>query len=129
MIEELESNPTPLGEPVLQLIARPRDTNAFGDIYAGWLVDQMDQAAELVATEVAGGRCATVSIEALDFMSPIPVGAKIEIYASPPSQGRSSIKVHLEAWMTPAGGCEMTKVTDAVWVMVAITKDGHIRAL
>lgn len=127
MTDELEVDPTPQGQLVLQLIARPRDTNAFGDIYAGWLVDQLDQAAELVATKIAGGRCATVSIDALDFMSPIPVGAKVEIYSDEPSQGRSSIKVHLEAWMTPAGGHQPTKVTDADWVMVAITKDGHIR--
>ena len=39
----------------------------FGDIYAGWLVDHMDQAAETVATGAAQGRCATVSIDQLDF--------------------------------------------------------------
>lgn len=129
IIEDSELDPTPTGELILQLIARPRDTNAFGDVYAGWLVDQMDQAAELVATDIAGGRCATVSIEALDFMSPIPIGAKVEIYTHHPSQGRSSITVPLEAWVTPAGKNGTTKITQATWVMVAITKDGHIRAL
>ena len=130
MLEEQEQNPTPTGEPVLQLIARARDTNMFGDIYAGWLVDQMDQAAESVATGTAQGRCATVSIEQLDFMSPIPVGAKVEIYGSAPrsGRGRSSIRVNLEAWVRHADG-SLVKVTEGVWVMVSIAKDGHIRPL
>ncbi|QGG79120.1 acyl-CoA thioesterase [Litorivicinus lipolyticus] len=129
MLEELEADPKPQGDSVLQLIARPRDTNAFGDIYAGWLVDQMDQAAEVVATTVAKGRCATVSIDSLDFMSPIPVGAKIEIFAGQPTLGRSSITVPIEAWITVPGEGELIKVTAGDWVMVAITKAGHIRAL
>lgn len=119
----------PEGTSVLQLIARPRDTNAFGDIYAGWLVDQMDQAAEVVATTLAKGRCATVSIDSLDFMSPIPVGAKIEIFAGEPTLGRSSITVPMEAWIALPGNDELIKVTAGDWVMVAITKAGNIRAL
>lgn len=128
MLEEQEQHPTPAGEIVLQLIARPRDTNAFGDIYAGWLVDQMDQAAETVAAGVAKGRCATVSIEQLDFMSPIPVGSRVEIYACPPVGGRSSIRVNLEAWVRDDAD-SLVKVTQGEWVMVAIARDGHIRAL
>ncbi len=47
----------------------PQDTNFYGDIPGGWLVNQMDQAAELAAGREAGGRTATVAIEAMDFLS------------------------------------------------------------
>ena len=71
----------PDSEPVLLLIARARDTNMFGDIYAGWLVDHMDQAAETVATGAAQDDVRR-TIDQLDFMSPIPVGSRVAIYAS-----------------------------------------------
>lgn len=128
MLEEQEQNPTPSGEIVLQLMARARDTNMFGDVYAGWLVDQMDQAAEMVAAKADRGRCATVSIEALDFTSPIPLGARVEIYAEAPSIGRTSISVPLEAWVRHSDET-LIKVTQGRWVLVSIAPDGHIKAL
>ena len=39
----------------------PADTNANGDIFGGWLLSQMDVAGGVVASEVAGGRVATVA--------------------------------------------------------------------
>ena len=128
MLEEQEQNPTPTGDIILQIMARSRDTNMFGDIYAGWLVDQMDQAAEMVAAKADRGRCATVSIEALDFTSPIPLGARVEIYAEPPIIGRTSITVPLEAWVRHPNE-SLIKVTQGRWVLVSIASDGHIKAL
>ena len=128
MLEEQEQNPTPTGDIILQIMARSRDTNMFGDIYAGWLVDQMDQAAEMVAAKADRGRCATVSIEALDFTSPIPLGARVEIYAEPPIIGRTSITVPLEAWVRHPNEI-LIKVTQGRWVLVSIASDGHIKAL
>lgn len=127
MVSENDQGLMPDSEPVLLLIARARDTNMFGDIYAGWLVDHMDQAAETVATGAAQGRCATVSIDQLDFMSPIPVGSRVAIYASAPEIGRSSITVTLEAWIQGQG--DPIKVTQGTWVMVSIGQDGRIRPL
>ena len=34
--------PEPQGELALQTIAMPKDANAYGDIFGGWLVSQMD---------------------------------------------------------------------------------------
>lgn len=126
--QEQENTPQPSGERVLQLVARPKDANRFGDIYAGWLIDQMDQAAEIVASRYAG-RCATVSIEQLDFSSPVPVGSQVEVFAEPAVVGRSSIKIPLEAWVDGGPLAGPVKVTQATWVVVDIQADGHIKAL
>ena len=38
----MSSNETgPVGELALQTLAMPKDTNANGDIFGGWLVSQM----------------------------------------------------------------------------------------
>ena len=43
-VEELDTHPLPFGELALQTIAMPKDTNANGDIFGGWLLSQMDLA-------------------------------------------------------------------------------------
>ena len=62
-VEELDTNPLPFGELALQTIAMPKDTNANGDIFGGWLLSQMDLAGSITASELAEGRVATVAIE------------------------------------------------------------------
>jgi acyl-CoA hydrolase len=37
------------GELALQTLAMPKDTNANGDIFGGWLVSQMDLAAGIIS--------------------------------------------------------------------------------
>ena len=62
-VEELDTHPRPFGELALQTIAMPKDTNANGDIFGGWLLSQMDLAGSITAAELAEGRVATVAIE------------------------------------------------------------------
>jgi acyl-CoA thioesterase YciA len=74
-VEELDTNPLPCGELALQTIAMPKDTNANGDIFGGWLLSQMDLAGSITAAELATGRVATVAIEGMSFLTPVHVGA------------------------------------------------------
>jgi acyl-CoA thioesterase YciA len=55
----------------------PRDTNPSGDIFGGWTVSQMDLAGGTFAAQAAGGRVATVSIEAMEFLRPVSVGDEV----------------------------------------------------
>ena len=64
----------PAEEPVLRVIAMPGDANPEGDIFGGWLVSQMDLAAASVAFRRSQGRCATVAIDGMSFLSPVSVG-------------------------------------------------------
>jgi hypothetical protein len=64
----------PTGIPALRTIAMPRDANANGDIFGGWLLAQMDLAGAVVAHERSSGRTATVAIEALSFLAPVRMG-------------------------------------------------------
>ena len=38
--DDMDKDPVPAGELALQTLAMPRDTNANGDIFGGWLVSQ-----------------------------------------------------------------------------------------
>ena len=121
-----EQEPNPEGELILRVIAHPRFTNALGDIYAGWLLDQMDQAAAQVAMRASGGRCATVSIDNVDFVAPVPVGSEISIYGELEDIGRSSMQIRIEVWISECGKGS-SKSTETRFVFVAIDSKGQIR--
>ena len=50
-----DGNP-PEGEPAIRVVAMPADTNVYGDIFGGWLVSVMDNAAGLIASRHGKGR-------------------------------------------------------------------------
>jgi acyl-CoA thioesterase YciA len=118
----------PAGEPVIRTIAMPADTNPSGDIFGGWLMAQMDLAGGSAAGRRAGGRTATVAVNSMSFLRPVKVGDEVSLYATILGTGRSSIRIAVEAWRR-ARGEAMSKVTEAVFVFVAIGSDGRPRPL
>ena len=98
-VEELDTSPLPYGELALQTIAMPKDTNANGDIFGGWLLSQMDLAGSITASELAEGRVATVAIEGMSFLTPVHVGAVVSCYCDVLETGRSSVRILVEVWI------------------------------
>jgi len=119
----------PSGQLTLQVIAMPKDTNAHGDIYAGWLIQQMDMAAATKAAHISKGRATTVAMERVEFLSPVSVGDQVSCYAELLDTGRSSMKIRVEVYATSARGGQAVKITEAIFIYVAITDMGGIRTL
>ncbi len=122
-----DRSPKPNGELTLRLIPTRADTNTHGDISGGWVVAQMDHAAEDVASRVAHGRIANVALESVVFMSPIRVGAAVCFHTRLLDIGSSSIRIAIEVWTQNPTEDERRKVVDAVFVYVAIDDTGRIR--
>jgi acyl-CoA thioesterase YciA len=117
----------PQGEPAIRTIAMPADTNPAGDIFGGWLMGQMDLAAGNVAARRARGRCATVAVDAIVFHSPVKVGDEVTVFARLVGTGRSSLKLHVEAWRRKRDSDERLLVTDAMFTFVALDAEGQPR--
>lgn len=115
--------------PAVRTIAMPADTNPAGDIFGGWLMSQMDLAAGNVAARRARGRCATVAVDAVTFVSPVQVGDEVSLYAELIETGRTSMKIKVEAWRRPRHSEENQKVTEAIFTFVALGEDGKSRPL
>ena len=128
-MEKIDDNPVPSGELSLQTVAMPKDTNASGDIFGGWLLSQMDIAASVAASNVAGGRVATVAIDNMSFLVPVKIGAVVGCYTDIVSVGRSSIQVLVEVWINQGHSKEKIKVTEGLFVFVAIDKTGRTRTI
>ena len=107
----------------------PRDTNPDNDIFGGWVVSQMDLAAEITARKVAKGRVTTISIHQLSFLRPIEVGDMVSCYTNVTNIGSSSINIDVEVWVRPPEELEPHKVTEGTFVFVAIDKNRRTRRI
>jgi acyl-CoA thioesterase YciA len=89
----------------------------------------MDLAGGGFAAERAGGRVATVSIEAMTFLRPISVGDEVSCYCTLAEEGETSVTVKIETWARTRASRESEKVTEGAFKFVAIDDHGKPRAL
>jgi len=122
-----EPEKPPAGIPMIRAIAMPADSNANGDIFGGWIMSQMDLAAGNLAARVSHGRCVTVSADAMSFLRPVKIGDEVSVYCSLVAQGRSSMKIAVEAWRRARITAEEYRVTRAIFTFVAIDAEGRPR--
>ena len=131
--QELSPNPQdssieqPRGELTVRVVAMPADTNANGDIFGGWVMSRMDQACGIAASERSRGRVVTIAVDAMTFIRPVKVGDVLCVYTLIERIGRTSIKIHVEAWARRFRSHVREKVTDAVFTFVAIDDTGRPR--
>ncbi|MFL9842512.1 acyl-CoA thioesterase [Sphingomonas sp. ST-64] len=119
----------PTSEPTIRVSTMPADANAYGDIFGGWLVGQMDMAAGLVAARRARGRAVTIAMDGMQFHAPVFVGDEVSVYADLVKVGRSSMQIAVEAWRRDRHGEERQLVTQAVFTFVAVGEDRKPRAV
>lgn len=115
------------GVLVIRTIAMPADTNPAGDIFGGWLMSQMDLAAGNMAGRVCQGRAATISVEAMQFLRPVKVGDEVTLYATLNNVGRTSMRIHVDAWGRPRYSEKSARVTQAEFTFVALDGNGAPR--
>jgi len=123
MTDHTDDMPQPIGTLAIQTIAMPQSANWNGDIFGGWLVSQMDLAGAVTARKKARGRVATVAIDSMAFLRPVPVGAVVSCYTQLQDIGRSS-----EVWIREDSGT-LSKVTEGHFTFVAIDDTGRTRAV
>ena len=114
----------PTGQLTVRIVAMPADTNSSGDIFGGWIMAQMDLSAGIAGRERARGRVVTASVSSLSFLQPVKVGDVVAVYTEVVGTGRSSIRIQIEAWVVRGTGSSQLKVTEALFVMVAVDEAG-----
>ena len=123
----MESEPG--GELCIRTLAMPADTNANGDIFGGWLLGQMDLGGGVFASKVAQSRTVTVAIEAMNFRKAVYVGDLVSVYANLVRVGRTSVTLHIEAWVLRRKEVLSILVTDGNFTYVSIDDHGHPQAI
>ncbi|SDE44616.1 acyl-CoA thioesterase [Bradyrhizobium brasilense] len=121
----LSNDAEPKGDLCIRTLAMPADTNANGDIFGGWLLSQMDLGGGVFASKVAKSRTVTVAIDAMNFRKAVNVGDLVSVHANLVRIGRTSITVHLEAWVLRRREQQSILVTDGNFTYVSIDEQGH----
>jgi len=115
----------PSGKLVIQLVAMPKDTNANGDIFGGWVVSHMDMGAGIAARREARCRVVTVAIDQLVFIRPVSVGDILCCYAEVQKIGNTSIRIKMEVWTISPADESPKKVVEGIFTFVAINNEGR----
>ena len=116
-------------DPAIRVVAMPADANAYGDIFGGWLMSLMDNAAGLTAARRAKGRAVTVAMDGMVFHQPVKVGDEVSVYCEVERVGRTSLTIAAEAWRRERHSEEEIKVTEAKFTFVAVDDSGRPRAI
>src|SRR5881394_31774 len=127
--ERVHMTEKPRGALTVRISAMPADTNANGDIFGGWVLSRMDQAGGIAGVERARGRVVTIAVDAMTFIRPVRVGDVLEVFTEVESIGRTSMKIHVEAWARRFRTSVHEKVTNATFTFVAIGDDGQPRPI
>ncbi|MGM4907704.1 acyl-CoA thioesterase [Tardiphaga sp. 866_E4_N2_1] len=123
LVTGLDAEPT--GDLTIRTVAMPADTNANGDIFGGWLLSQMDLGGGIFAAKVAKTRTVTVAIEAMTFRKAVHVGDVVSVHAELVRMGRTSLTVHIEAWVLRRNENAPILVTDGNFTFVSIDEAGR----
>jgi acyl-CoA thioesterase YciA len=70
-----------------------------------------------------------VAVEAMTFHRPVRVGDVVSIHATLESEGRTSMTIAAEVWVTRQPEGSRLKVTEGRFVFVAVDADGAKRPL
>ena len=120
----MSESETTRGRITTRTMAMPSDTNPSGDIFGGWVLSQMDIAAGICAGQRAQSRVVTVAVDSMSFIRPVKVGDILGVYTDLDRVGRTSVDVHVEAWVRRGRIGIREKVTEAKFKFVAVDDDG-----
>ncbi len=121
-----EEIPLPVGCPSIRRLMMPRDTNAFGTIFGGVILSEIDLAAALEAHKHHKGRVVTIAMDEVVFRRPVYVGDCVSFFTETLAVGRTSIRVRVRVWAERAfSQDENVAVTEAVVTMVAVDERGE----
>ena len=84
--------------PSIRRVMMPRDTNAFGTIFGGVILSEIDLAAAVEAHRHHSGRLVTVALDGVVFRAPVHVGDCVSFFTETVRIGRTSIRVKIRVW-------------------------------
>lgn len=113
------------GNLTTRVLAMPADTNPAGDIFGGWVLSQMDNAASIAAGQRAQSRVVTVALDSMSFIRPVKVGDILGVYTEVESVGTTSVVIHAEAWVRRERIGNREKVTEGRFTFVALDEYGE----
>ena len=120
--------------PAIRVLLLPKDTNAYGTIFGGVILSNIDLASAVEARKLAPHRYVTKAMHEVEFHEAVFVGDLVSFYTETARVGRTSVTVRVlveaERWGSvaesgPIRRGERVKVTEAEVVLVAVNDLGR----
>lgn len=109
----------------IRVVMMPKDTNAFGTIFGGVILNYLDLAGVVEARRHSSRKLVTVAMHEVKFIAPVYVGDLVSFFTETAKTGTKSITVRvtvLAKRMAPPH--EEVRVTHAEIVYVAVDENG-----
>ncbi|MGC4404995.1 acyl-CoA thioesterase [Methyloversatilis sp. MC4-4] len=120
----------PEEQPALRMLPMPRDINAAGDIFGGWVMSQVDVAGSIAAMRRTHCRVVTVAVNSFVFLQPITTQYLVSFYSRVARVGTTSITVDVDVYAeTGYDSVKILKVASAQLTYVAVNEDGSKRLI
>jgi len=113
--------------PAIRVTMLPKDTNAYGTIFGGVILSQIDLAAAVEVRRHYNQRFVTKAMREVAFVAPVHLGDLVTFYTRVVRTGHTSVTVDVDVEVErlgPAGTRETVKVTHAEVVYVAVDDSG-----
>ena len=113
--------------PAIRVLLLPKDTNAYGTIFGGVILSNIDLASAIEARKLGALRYVTKAMHEVEFHEPVFLGDIVSFFTETVRVGRTSVTVRVlveaERWGASHG--ETVKVTEAEVVLVAVNDEGR----
>ncbi|MDC1142546.1 acyl-CoA thioesterase [Planctomycetota bacterium] len=106
-------------------IVQPQDLNMHDTLFGGQLLAMMDRVAAMASMRHAHKNCVTVSIDKVDFVSPVRKGHLLDLTGRVHFTARTSMEIYVDAWAEDPLTGDRHQVCDAYFSFVAINRDGR----
>lgn len=103
----------------------PNDTNIFGTIFGGRLMQWIDIAAAIVSARHSGQHAVTASIDQISFLAPVKAGQVVNLKASMNYVGHSSMEVGVRVESEDVVTGERRHISTAYLTYVAKDESGQ----
>ena len=102
----------------------PSMANFRGILFGGMLMEWMDEVAGITAKRFAGCEVATVAVEQIRFLKPVPEGAFVDVAGEVIKVGNTSLQIKICVVMDSQEEAEGVLAADALFVYVALDAEG-----
>jgi len=110
-------------------IVLPEDTNPAGTIFGGRVLALIDKCAAVAAMRHARSEVLTVSVDSVEFRSPVRLGNILLLHGWINAAFRSSMEIEVEVHAEDPTTGRRDLTTRAFVTMVAVGADGRPRAV
>lgn len=121
----MEAKPAAQSRVILTQLMGPQDANTLGNVHGGYIMKMCDEAGGMAASKHARRPCVTVTVDSMNFHSPVHIGNLMTVRAEVTWVGRTSLETRVLVSAENVITGDVTHTNTAYFVYVALDENGR----